>query len=126
MSDSIHKIMIIDDDPFMIRAIELCLKKKGYEICTAKTAEDALEIIKEQDFDFFLVDLVLPGMHGFDFVKTIKKNIKYVQTPILIITARMESSDKRTALSIGANGIFVKPFDLEELASKIQNILSNY
>lgn len=121
--NSEYKILVIDDDPFMAKAIEMTLKQKKFSVFVAHDAEKALNVMKGHEFNFFLVDLVLPGMNGFEFVKTIKKIPKYFNIPVLMITARMELKDTNTAKNAGADDMLIKPFDLESMSEKIEKML---
>ena len=112
-------LMIIDDDPFMVKAIEFALLQRGFSVHSVHDAEQAFLKLKDQVYDFFLVDLVLPGMNGFEFVKKLKALPGYSSVPILMMTARTEAKDSNHAKEVGAKDILVKPFDLEFIADRI-------
>lgn len=124
MKDMKKRILIIDDDPFMVRAIEFTLVQRGFDVRSVSNAEDAFNQIESENFDFFLVDLVLPGINGFEFVRRLKKDPRFKNTPVLIITARMDVKDHQSAITAGADDILIKPFELEVMAERIEKLIS--
>ena len=96
---------------------------KSLILKTVLDGKSALEEIKNVAFDFFLVDLAMFGMSGFEVVKKIRAEPKHQETPILIITARMEKEDIEETKRVGANGILIKPFEPEDLLNKIRELL---
>ncbi len=113
-------ILIVDDDERIRELIKQYLNDKGYLASTAISAEDAKEKVKIIKFDIIVLDVMMPGQSGFDF--TIE-NKKKINTPIILLTAKGEASDRIQGLEIGADDYLAKPFEPKELTLRINNIL---
>ncbi len=119
------KILIIEDDSFLQGLVATKLTKEGYEIITAANGEEAVKVADEKKPDFILLDLVLPGMDGFEVLTKIRKNDNSKKTPIIVFSNLAEDKDMVKAKELGANEFMVKSnFTLDELAVKIKEILS--
>jgi two-component system alkaline phosphatase synthesis response regulator PhoP len=119
------KILIIEDDSFLQGLVATKLTKEGYEIMTAVNGEEAVKIADEKQPDFILLDLVLPGMDGFEVLTKIRKNDNSKKTPVIVFSNLAEDKDMVKAKELGANEFMVKSnFTLDELAVKIKEILS--
>lgn len=116
------KIMVIDDQPEILELISFTLEKEGYEVIPVEDAEKALEELKDRDVDMFLVDIMLPGMDGFDFVRNIRSQEKYKLTPVIFLSAKGEEFDKVLGLELGADDYITKPFSIRELLSRIKAV----
>ena len=113
-------ILIVDDDERIRELIKQYLLDYGYIVTTADSAEDAKEKVKIIKFDIIVLDVMMPGQSGFDFTKENKKEIK---TPIILLTAKGETSDRIQGLEMGADDYLAKPFEPKELVLRIKNIL---
>jgi two-component system phosphate regulon response regulator PhoB len=116
------KILVIDDEKDILELISFNLSKEGYRITCVKTAEEGIELIKIEKFELIILDLMLPGMDGFDFCKTAKSEYK-LMTPIIMLTAKSEEIDKITGLELGADHYITKPFSIRELLAVVKSIL---
>ncbi len=120
-----QKILIIEDDSFLQGLVATKLTKEGYEIVTAANGEEAVKVADEKKPDFILLDLVLPGMDGFEVLSKIRKNDSLKKTPIIVFSNLAEDKDMAKAKELGANEFMVKSnFTLDELAVKIKEILA--
>ncbi|SHH39588.1 response regulator transcription factor [Thermosipho atlanticus] len=117
-----RRIMVIDDQPEILELISFTLEKEGYEVIPVEDAEKALEEIKDKDVDMFLVDIMLPGMDGFDFVRNIRSQEKYKFTPVIFLSAKGEEFDKVLGLELGADDYITKPFSIRELLARIKAV----
>ncbi len=113
-------ILIVDDDERIRELIKQYLTDNGYLASTANSAEDATEKVRIIKFDIIVLDVMMPGQSGFDFTKENKKKIK---TPIILLTAKGEATDRIQGLEIGADDYLAKPFEPKELVLRINNIL---
>jgi two-component system, chemotaxis family, chemotaxis protein CheY len=114
--------MIIDDSSTMRKIVGLALKAGGYEFTEAENGKDALEKLKtSKKIDFFLVDVNMPEMNGIEFVKNIRSNGQYKNTPVIILTTESEEDKKKAGQDAGANAWIVKPFQKEEILKLINN-----
>ncbi|MCX7653720.1 MAG: response regulator transcription factor [Fervidobacterium sp.] len=115
-------IMIIDDQPEILELVSFTLQKEGYDIVPVEDAEKALQELKEKDIDMFIVDIMLPNMDGFEFVRTIRATDKHKLTPVIFLSAKGEEFDKVLGLELGADDYIVKPFSVRELLARIRAV----
>ncbi len=115
-------IMIIDDQPEILELISFTLQKEGYDVVPVEDAEKALQELKEKEVDMFIVDIMLPGMDGFEFVRSIRATDKHKLTPVIFLSAKGEEFDKVLGLELGADDYIVKPFSIRELLARIRAV----
>lgn len=118
MSDKPKKIVIVEDEPSLVFTLEDTLENEGYSVFVAETGDTAIDIVKDEKPDLMILDLMLPGMSGFDVCKKVR-SLNYT-FPIIILTARDQEIDKVTGLNIGADDYMTKPFGVKELLARIQ------
>lgn len=114
------KILIVEDDKILARTIEQCLSNK-YDIDKAYDGEEGVMYAKQGIYDAIVLDLMMPIMNGFDVLRELRKSKIY--TPVLVLTAKGNVTDKVGALNIGADDYLVKPFNREELIARIDAII---
>ena len=120
------KILIADDEPGMRVLIEQTLElleDKGVVLLHASDGKQALEIIKAEKPDFVLLDVMMPGMDGFEVCNTVKNILEMKDTYILMLTAKGQEFDKQRGKDVGVDYYIIKPFDLDDLLEKIVNVL---
>ena len=117
------KILIIEDEPDISRALEYNLKKEGYDTCTALNLKDGLAAVYETKISLILLDLMLPDGSGLDLCKKLKSNPDYDFIPIIILTAKDDEVDKVVGFELGADDYVTKPFSIRELILRIKAIL---
>jgi DNA-binding response OmpR family regulator len=115
------KILIVEDEPNMVRGLKDNLEFEGFEVDTAMEGEAGLNKILHSVYDLVLLDVMLPGISGFDICKTARK--EGINTPIILLTAKGEEIDKVLGLELGADDYITKPFSLRELLARIKAIL---
>ena len=113
-------ILIVDDDDRIRELVKQYLEENNYLISTANSAEDAEKKINLIKFDLIVLDIMMPGQSGLDFINNNKKKIA---TPIILLTAKGEASDRIEGLEVGADDYLAKPFEPKELLLRIKNIL---
>ena len=113
-------ILIVDDDDRIRELVKQYLEENNYLISTANSAEDAEKKINLIKFDLIVLDIMMPGQSGLDFTN---KNKKKIATPIILLTAKGEASDRIEGLEVGADDYLAKPFEPKELLLRIKNIL---
>jgi two-component system, OmpR family, alkaline phosphatase synthesis response regulator PhoP len=118
-----EKILVVDDEKDILELIEYNLTKNGYRVKTVTSGEDALELIKENDYDLIILDLMLPGVDGFDICKIIKADKQKFNIPIIMVTAKADEADKVAGLEIGADHYVTKPFSPRELLAIVKATL---
>ncbi|MDA8692693.1 response regulator transcription factor [Saprospiraceae bacterium] len=115
------RILLVEDEKNLRDIITLNLELEKYEVVSAVNGEDALSKIEGQYFDIIILDLMLPKINGLDVLATLR--IKNPNIPVIIISAKGTSSDRITGLKSGANDYLSKPFEMEELILRIQNLV---
>jgi DNA-binding response OmpR family regulator len=115
------KILIVEDELKMIEGLKYNLEFEGYEVDTAMEGNSGLQKVLQNQYDLILLDVMLPGVSGFDICKSARK--EGVNTPIILLTAKGEEIDKVLGLELGADDYITKPFSLRELLARIKTIL---
>ncbi len=113
------KILVIEDEKDLMEVTRDYLIKENYDVSTAMTGVDALKLFKQEPFDFVLMDLMLPDLHGEELCELIRRES---DVPIMMLTAKSGLDDKLTGLSLGADDYMTKPFSLRELVMRIKSI----
>ena len=113
-------ILVVDDDDGIRSLVKKYLNENDYLVTTTQSAEDANEKIKLIKFDLIILDIMMPGKSGLDFIE---ENKKKLETPVILLTAKGEAIDRIEGLEIGADDYLPKPFEPKELILRIQNII---
>lgn len=113
-------IMIVDDDPNIAHLVQLYLEKEGFEVRLALRGDDALTEFRKLPPDLMLLDVMLPGMDGWQVLKAVRKTSSI---PIIMLTAKDETFDKVLGLELGADDYMTKPFDAKELVARVKAVL---
>ena len=113
-------ILIVDDDDRIRELVKQYLNENDYLVTTANSAKDAVEKVNIIKFDIIILDIMMPGQSCLDFTN---ENKKKINTPIILLTAKGEASDRIEGLEIGADDYLAKPFEPKELVLRIKNIL---
>ena len=120
MDSFIAHILVVDDDEGIRSLVKKYLNENNYLVNTANSAEEAAEKIKIIEFDLIILDIMMPGKSGLEFIQENKKKLK---TPIILLTAKGEAKERVEGLEIGADDYLPKPFEPKELILRIQNII---
>jgi two-component system KDP operon response regulator KdpE len=111
------RVLIVEDEQALLRALAMNLTARGYDVVEAATGTRALTAAAAQPPEVILLDLGLPDLTGFDVIKGVRA---YSRTPIIVLSARTGSSDKVTALDLGADDYVTKPFSIDELLARVR------
>ena len=123
MPSSTHHatILVVEDEPRLVRLIESILRTADYRVLTAGTGADALEMVALEAPDLILLDLLLPGdIDGFDVCRRVRE---FSDVPIIMLTARTQETDKLRGFELGADDYVTKPFSAKELLARVQAVL---
>ena len=120
MDDFLAHILVIDDDDGIRSLVKKYLNENKYLITTADSAEDAFEKIQIIEFDLIILDIMMPGKNGLEFIQENKKNLS---APIILLTAKGQANERVEGLETGADDYLPKPFEPKELLLRIKNIL---
>jgi two-component system alkaline phosphatase synthesis response regulator PhoP len=118
-----EKILIVEDEKDIARMLEYNLSKEGYKIVLCRDGEEAVGLCRKEKPDLIVLDLMLPGMDGFEICKIVKAEEKLKKTPIIMVTAKARESDKVIGLELGADDYVTKPFSPRELIARIKAVL---
>lgn len=119
MVEMSKKILVVDDEPQIVKVVSAYLEKAAYKVVTASTGKDALDQFNKENPDFVILDLNLPEMDGLDVCREIRRKSK---VPILMLTARVEEADRLIGLELGADDYVVKPFSPREIVARVRTI----
>ena len=117
------RVAVIEDNQINIDLIRYQLEVEGFEIIIEKTGAEGLKMIKDQEPDLILLDIGLPDIDGFELCKVLRSDEKTKNYPIIMLTARIEDSDRIEGLRLGADDYITKPYNAEELILRIRNLL---
>jgi two-component system, OmpR family, response regulator len=114
------RILVVEDEPDLLRSIAQALREEGYAVDTAPNGEDGLFSAENSDYDAVVLDVMMPKMDGWEMLARLRKSKK---TPVLMLTARDQSRDRVRGLDTGADDYVVKPFDLPELFARLRALI---
>jgi two-component system KDP operon response regulator KdpE len=112
------KVLIVEDERALLRALAMNLTARGYEVTEADSGTRAMAELASSEFDVIVLDLGLPDLSGLDVIKGVRK---YAATPIIVLSARTGTSDKVAALDLGADDYVTKPFSIDELLARLRS-----
>lgn len=114
------RVLVVDDEKLIVKGIRFSLEQDGMEVTCAYDGEEALEIARKQEFDMILLDVMLPGLSGFEVCQQIRE---FSNVPIVMLTAKGEDMDKILGLEYGADDYITKPFNILEVKARIKAIM---
>lgn len=112
-----QKVLVVEDEAALLETLEYNLSRQGYQVKTATNGNDALEAAREMEPDLVVLDVMLPGIDGFEVCRILRKEMSM---PILMLTARDEEVDKVVGLEVGADDYITKPFSMRELMARVK------
>ncbi len=118
-----EKILVVDDEEDILELVRYNLSREGYRVTGSLTGEDALRKARSDTFDLIVLDLMLPGMDGLAFTKTLKSNSRLCSIPIIMLTAKGEETDIVTGLELGADDYITKPFSPKVMIARVRAAL---
>jgi DNA-binding response OmpR family regulator len=114
------KILVVDDEKRLVALVEAYLKQEGYGVLTASNGQEALHLARQEKPDLILLDIMMPEMDGFEFIQAHRRER---DTPIILLTARVEEEDHVIGLELGADDYVTKPFRPRELVARVRAVL---
>ena len=118
-----QRILIVDDDKEIVRIVRGYLEQAGYTVLTAYDGETALHVLRSERPDLLLLDLMLPNRDGWEVTRLIRADARLADTPIIMLTARIEDTDKIFGLELGADDYMTKPFNPREVLARVRAML---
>jgi len=116
----VKKILVVDDEPTLVATLKYNLERDGFQVITAEDGESALNLARSHRPDLVLLDLMLPGLDGFEVCRILRRE---TQAPILMLTAKGDEIDKVVGLELGADDYVTKPFSMRELIARVRAVL---
>jgi DNA-binding response OmpR family regulator len=117
------RVLVVDDEPDLVRILEFGLKAAGYAVETASDGQEGLKKARESKPDIILLDLMLPKLDGYKVCRLLKFDERYKHIPIMILSARTQEGDQTLAHEMGANRFLTKPYEFAEILDHIQALL---
>jgi DNA-binding response OmpR family regulator len=117
------RVLIADDEPNIVTALEFLLRRNGYEVCIARNGEAALKLVEAQLPDLVLLDVMMPLRSGYEVCQRMRERADWRHIKIIMLTAKGRDVEMSKGLSIGADLYITKPFSTQELVAKINGLL---
>lgn len=116
-------ILVIDDDPILVKALTKKLPESGYAVLAATKAADGLQIVMDQYPDLVVLDVMMPIINGYNLCQLLKKDPKHKRIPVVLLTCRHSEKDKLIGQEMGADAYLIKPLDISLLLKTIEELL---
>lgn len=123
LSDTREKILLVDEEVDALTALKVALEADGYNVVEALDGFEALSMASSENPDVILLDIMMPGMDGFEVCKRLKSDSQLSTIPVIMLTAKGEINDKVEGLEMGADDYVTKPFNLKELKARIKSVI---
>jgi DNA-binding response OmpR family regulator len=118
-----RKILVVDDDPTMVKLINVNLKLNNYSVVEATSGEQALEVLSNEALDLVVLDIMMPGVDGWEVLKRIRSDTETEEMPVILVTAKTQDSDVIRGWELGADEYVIKPFNPLLLVEVIKMVL---
>lgn len=119
------KIMVVDDEPYIARVIKFKLEQEGYTVISANDGQSGLQKIKEEKPDLVLLDVMMPGLSGYEVCQRIKEDAELAGIPVVILTAKGQERDREQGLTMGASDYITKPFSPNRLLELVKSMIGD-
>lgn len=118
------RVLLIEDDPSSVRLVSYTLEQEGYEVLTATNGLEGLKKVREEAPDLLVLDVMLPGLDGFEVCRRLRADEQTAGLPVLMLSAKAQEIDKTTGLKMGADDYLAKPADPSEIVARVANLLA--
>ena len=125
MSVSKGRILVVDDEVYIVHILDFSLGMEGYEVVTALDGEQALERVAQQKPDLIVLDIMMPKLDGYETCKVLKSREETRDIPIILLSAKGRNVDQKTGFEVGADDYITKPFSPRKLVERINAILGH-
>ena len=120
-----QSVLIVDDEPYIVRSLEFLMTKAGYEVRVARDGDQALNEIAKAQPDLVLLDAMMPKRDGFDVCQTIRANPDWADIRVIMLTAKGRDIEREKGLAMGADDYITKPFSTREVVVQVEKILGS-
>ncbi len=118
------KILVVDDEPNVVRTLTFVLKKEGYDVATAVNGEEALAKVRESKPRLMFLDVMMPKKNGYEVCQELKSDAKLSDIHVVILSAKGQEADREKALSMGANEFITKPFSPIGVVGRVKELMA--
>ena len=118
------KILVIEDDPSALRLVQYTLEQEGYQVLAATNGLAGIRKAQNEEPDLLVLDIMLPGIDGFEICHRLRAEPQTAQLPILMLSAKAQETDKATGLKVGADDYITKPADPSEIINRVRTLLA--
>ena len=119
----LKKVLVVDDDPYILMSLEFLMKKNGYDVMVARNGSEALDLVERQVPDVVLLDIMMPDVDGYQICTHIKNSDKLKQIKVVFMSAKTKDTDIQKGYDLGASLYIIKPFSTREFAKQINALL---
>lgn len=117
------KILVVDDEPNIVRSLAYILKKEGYDVSTAGDGEQAMDMVRDSKPHLMILDVMMPRKNGYDVCRAVKSDPELMDIHVIMLTAKGQEGDREVGLSTGADEYISKPFSPKHVVSKVKEII---
>lgn len=121
----LKKILVVDDDPYILMSLEFLMKKNGYDVMVARNGTEALDLVEKKLPDLVLLDIMMPDVDGYEICKHIKSSKKLKEAKVVFMSAKSKEVDIRKGYDLGASLYITKPFSTREMMKQINELMNN-
>lgn len=118
------RILVVDDEVYIVHILEFSLSMEGYEVLTAFDGEEALQVVEENSPDLIVLDIMMPKIDGYEVCRHLRSEERFADIPIILLSAKGRPIDREEGMKAGANDYITKPFRPRKLLEKIEELLS--
>ncbi len=119
---SLQRVLVVEDEPNIAESLRFILARAGFDIDTVSDGAAALRRLRERTFSAVVLDIMLPGMSGFDVLRAIRADAALAALPVVVLTAKGQVNDRRMAEEIGASAFITKPFSNTEVVDRVRQL----
>ena len=124
VSDAVRTVLVVDDDPVILRLLEVNFEMEGFAVLTAGDGAEGIEVARARQPDVVVSDVMMPKMNGLEMVAALKADPETAAIPVLLLSAKAQADDVRLGLAAGADDYVTKPFEPHDLVERVTKLLS--
>ena len=117
------RVLVVDDDPQVLRLMRVNLELEGYDVISAPDGEEALEVVVAERPDVVVCDVMMPGVDGLTVLRNLRSNPRTSKIPFVVVSAKAQRADVQAALDMGADKYITKPFDPQDLLDAVESLI---
>jgi len=121
---ALPRILVVDDDPVILRLLQVNFRLEGYEVLTASRGDEALRVAKEQHPEVIVLDVMMPGIDGYEVCRQLKEDPDTAAAPVIFLSARAQDADRDRGYALGVVAYVTKPFDPGQLVDVVRRAMS--